>query len=88
VKEHIEHFASSSEDGIAFGCWRGFGDAEAEGLPAAQGEGAEESAGKNEEDPAAKTEEIEALSKEKRALERLFRDIGELPLFNLLTTRA
>ena len=40
---------------------------------------------KMKEDPAAKNEEVVSLAREKRALERLFRELGEMPLFNLLT---
>jgi len=86
VKEHIEHFASSSEEGIALRLLDGLRRMQKQRASLQhKAKALRKALGKLKEDPAAKKEEIEALSREKRALERLFRDIGELPLFNLLT---
>ncbi len=80
MKGRIEHFASSSDEGIAFRLLDGLRRMQKQRASLQhKAKALKKALGKMKEDPAAKAEEIDALSKEKRALERLFRDIGELP---------
>ncbi len=86
VKRHIEKYASSPEDGLTFSLLEGLRRMQKQRASLQhKAKALRKALGKLKEDPAAKPEEVEALSREKRALERLFRDLGELPLFNLLT---
>ena len=86
VKGHIERFASSQEDGLPFRLIDGLRRMKKQrDSLRRRAQTVRNALMKMKEDPAAKNEEVVSLAREKRALERLFRELGEMPLFNLLT---
>ena len=85
VRGRIEAFAAS-EEGLSFRLIDGLRRMQKQRASLQhRAKALRKALGKMKDDPAADSEEMDSLAREKRALERLFRELGELPLLNLLT---
>ncbi|MGI6253984.1 MAG: Zn-binding domain-containing protein, partial [Aminivibrio sp.] len=86
VREHIVRFASSEEEGLSFRMVGGLVRMQKQRASLQRrAKAVRKALGRMKDDPAASKEEIDSLALEKRALERLFRELGERSLLNLLT---